>query len=193
MKVESRYDLEKDNADSWDDPEFDILQSPGDTALFGEISGHIRALSDIEEIKNDPAYHSSKEIAKEMISGYGKDPVMKIENEKFIRNSLKGETQEDDLMSEISQIKDEANQKGLNDISSEWVREWQEKKQKSANRDTSTQEIRDFIIGSLNPEEPGNEIMRDDKRKSGPANPVYTDISVSPPPLSLVLSFLSGL
>ena len=71
-----------------------------------------------------------------MIPGYGKDPVMKNENEKCIRNSLKVETQEDDLMSEISRIKDEANENGLNDISSEWVRQWQEKNQKSANRDT---------------------------------------------------------
>ncbi|MFZ0283225.1 MAG: hypothetical protein WAL29_16360 [Bacteroidales bacterium] len=152
-------------ADSWDDPEFDILQSPKDTALFGKISRLFRALSDIEEIKNDPAYHPSKELAEEMISCYGKDPLRKIENGQFIRNSLQAETQEDDLISEISQIKCEANQSGLNDISSEWVREWQEKKQKSGNRDADTQEIRNFITSSLNPEEPKNDIMPDDIKK----------------------------
>ena len=94
-------------ADSWDDPEFDILQSQGDTDLFGKISSYMKVFLDIEEVKSDPAYNFTNELAIEMISVYRNDTALRAENKKFIFDSLKDETPEEALQIEISKIKNE--------------------------------------------------------------------------------------
>ncbi len=135
---------------SWDDPGFEMLLAPGDSALFGKISDFMKGLSDIEDVKSDPAYSVTNHEVKAMISDYQEIAVHNKNNEKFILDSLADEAPEEKLRNEISQIKEEIGRNNLNDISSEWVKEWNEKKQKNDSKDAGTEEIRNFIAGTLN-------------------------------------------
>ncbi len=70
----------------------------------------MKGLSDIEDVKSDPAYSVTNDEVKVMISDYQKNTILNKDNEKFIRDSLDEETPEEKLKNEISQIKDEISQ-----------------------------------------------------------------------------------
>jgi TolA-binding protein len=70
-----------------------------------------------------------------------------------------------DLFDEITQIKQEIGENNVNEITSEWVKEWQEKKQTKA-ADPELEERRNFITGSIKTEatEP-QKIFHDGRKK----------------------------
>jgi TolA-binding protein len=178
MKGQDKYNnhnsSEVKGRNSWDDPGFEMLLSPGDSALFGKISDYLEGLSDIEDAKSDPAYSITNEEVKVMISDYQENTLPNRDNEKFIRDSLEEETPEEKLKSEIGQIKYEISHSNLNDISSEWVKEWHEKRQRNNNQDSKSEEIRNFITGSPKQEEIGAEIRSDERKKSGLSKSLIT-------------------
>ena len=159
---------------SWDDAGFEMLLSPGDSALFGKISDFMKGSSDIEDVKRDPAYSVTNDEINMMISDYQKNTVRNKDNEKFIRDSFAEEAPEEKLRNEVSQIKDEISRSNLNDISSEWVKEWHGKRQRNNNKDAKTEEIRNFITGSLEQEEISAELRSDDSKKSGLSKSLIT-------------------
>jgi TolA-binding protein len=171
MKGQGKYnnhnsgDVTRSN--SWDDPGFEMLLSPGDSALFGKISDFMKGQSDIEDVKSDPAYSVTNHEVKVMISDYQENAVHNKNNEKFIIDSLADEAPEEKFGNEVSQIKEEVRRNNLNDISSEWVKDWNEKKQRNGNKDAKTEEIRNFITSSLRREEIRAEIQSDNRKKSG--------------------------
>ena len=171
MTGTKKYDCEKHRTrlpvDSWDDPECDMLQSPTDTGLFGKISAYMKGFLDIEDVKSDPSYNFVNELAIEMVSGYGNDTSLKTDNKRFISESLKDETPDEDLLNEISKIKNEIGKTNLNDISSEWVNEWQEKKSKVSVGGNDTMEIRDFITDSFDRKEEKNTGKSEPGKKKG--------------------------
>jgi TolA-binding protein len=134
---------------SWDDPGFEMLQAPGDSDLFGKISDFMKGLSDIEDVKNDPAYTAANGEAMMMISEYQRKMAHDKEIENFILGSMTEESPEEKLRNEISQIKEEIGRNNINVISTEWVKEWNEKKQKKNSKDAGTEEIRNFIAGAI--------------------------------------------
>jgi tetratricopeptide (TPR) repeat protein len=171
MKEQDKYDSH-DSGDvtrcnSWDDPSFEMLLSPVDSALFGKISDFMTGLSDIDDVKGDPGYSVTSDEVKVMISDYRENAVHNKENEKFILNSLNTETPERKLRNEISQIKEEINKSNLNDISSEWVKEWHEKSQRNGSKDAKTEEIRNFITGSLRQDDIKTEPKSGEKKLKG--------------------------
>jgi TolA-binding protein len=178
MKGQDKYNnhnsSEVKGRNSWDDPGFEMLLSPGDSALFGKISDYMKGLSDIEDVKSDPAYSITNEEVKVMISDYRKNTIPNKDNEKFIRDSLEEETPEEKLKSEIGQIKYEISHSNLNDISSEWIKEWHEKRQRNINQDSKSEEIRNFVTGSLKQEEIGAEIRSDERKKTGLSKSLIT-------------------
>ena len=178
MNGKNRYDREKQGTslvrNSWDDPGFDMLLSPGDSALFGKISDYMKGLSDIEDVKSDPAYSVTNDEVKVMISDYQKNTIRNKDNEKFIRDSFAEETPEEKLKNEIGQIKHEISRTNLNDISSEWVKEWHEKRRRNNKKDAKTAEIRDFISSSLEKEESSSEIRSDGRKKRGLSRSLIT-------------------
>ena len=149
---------------SWDDPDYDLLLSGEDSVLFGKMSEYMKGFLDIEDVKNDPAYSDTNDIVKEMISDYQKNIIRNKDNEKFIRESFAEETSEEKLKNEINKIKYEISHNNLNYISSEWIKEWNEKKQKNGGRDSKTEEIREFITSSLEQEENKSEMRSDDRK-----------------------------
>jgi len=117
-------------ADGWNE----LLVREEDHDLFGRISDYFRGISDIEEVKNDPGLGEAGRVAEEMISGYTSSGV-KPENRTFIMESTD---------SEMSGIREEISCNNLDEVSSQWVEEWETKKKKNG-----SEEIREFIKHSL--------------------------------------------
>ncbi len=178
MNGKNRYKEEKLAGslvrNSWDDPGFEMLLSPADSALFGQISDCMKRLSDIGDVKSDPAYSVINEDVKVMVTDYQKKTIRNRGNEKFIRDCFAEETNEDKLSNEINYIKDEITRSNLNNITSEWVKEWHEKGQRNINKDPKTEEIRNFITGSLNQEEIRAEIKSDERKSKGLSKSLIT-------------------
>jgi TolA-binding protein len=181
MKVmvgKNNYDREKQGTDpmgnSWDDPGFEMLLSPGDSALFGRISDYMIGLADVEDVKSDTAYSITNDEVNVMISDFRKNSVRNKDNEKFIRDCFAEEATEEKLDIEVSKIKDEISQSNLNDISSEWVKEWHEKRQKNNNKDAKTEEIRNFVTESLKQEEINADSGSDYRKKKGLSKSIIT-------------------
>ncbi|MFZ2339057.1 MAG: hypothetical protein WAW07_04965 [Bacteroidales bacterium] len=152
---------------SWDDPAFEMLLTPTDIALFGEISDCMKGRSDIEDVKSDPAYSITNDEVKVMNSNYQKNSIQYKENEKFIHESFAEAIQEEKLKMEIAQIKHEISQSNLNDISSELVKEWQEKRQGNSGKDSKTEENRNFITSSLEEKEISRDIRSEERKRKG--------------------------
>ena len=178
MKGQDKYSndnsREVTGRNSWDDPDYDMLLSAEDSSLIGKISEYMKGLIDIEDVKSDPAYSVTNDAVKLMISDYQKSIARNKDNEKFIRDSFTEEASEEKLRDEISKIKHEISHSNLDDISSEWVKEWHEKRQRNNNKDSKTEEIRNFITGSLKQEEIGADIRSDERKKSGLSKSLIT-------------------
>jgi len=159
---------------SWDDPGFEMLLTPTDIALFGEISDFMRGLSDIEDVKSDPAYSIKNDEVKVMISNYPKNSLQYMENEKFIHESFAEAIQEEKLKKEIAQIKHEISQNNLNDISSELVKDWQEKRRRNIIKDLKTEENRNFITRALEEKEISREIRSEERKRKGLSKSLIT-------------------
>jgi TolA-binding protein len=159
---------------SWDDPGFEMLLTPTDIALFGEISDYMKGLSDIEDVKSDPAYSITNDEVKVMISNHQKNSIQYKENEKFIHESFAEAIQEKKLKKEIAQIKHEISQNNLNDISSELVKEWQEKRQRNNSKDLKTEENRNFITMSLEEKEISRDIRSEERKRKGLSKSLIT-------------------
>ena len=178
MKGQDKYSndnsREVTGRNSWDDPDYDMLLSAEDSSLFGKISEYMKGLIDIEDVKSDPAYSVTNDTVKVMISDYQKNIARNEDNEKFIRDGFAEEASEEKLRDEISQIKHEISHSNLDDISSEWIKEWHEKRNGNSGRDAKTKEIRNFITSSLDLEESRSGIRPDDIKKRGLSKSLIT-------------------
>ncbi len=137
---------------SWDDPDYEGVFPAGDLELFEEIGEYLLAESDIGDIKKDPAYPLASDIAL-VIAGYHEKSKKDPEIESFILDSLAGEESESRLQDEIDRIKQEIDRNNLTGISSDWIKEWQEERDKRTGRDPGSEEIREFVTGSFSEEE----------------------------------------
>lgn len=129
--------------------ESDFIANIEDAALFETISDYMKGLTDLEDVKNDPALSGTRETVKNMISDYNKNISGNIDNEKFIRETFAGVENSKHLHDEIKFIRQEIDNKNLNTITSEWVKEWHERKQKIGIRDQKTEERSNFIKSAI--------------------------------------------
>jgi len=148
----------------WDDN----LLSAEDSALFEKIGNYLKGELDIEEVKNDPGYAAAGNAVKQVLSDYQHNMRNK-ENEKYIREALSGRNSGMKMKEEVKEIREEIKRSNLDRISSEWVREWHEKKQGNGERDARKKEIKEFITSSLNQEESLTSPKKDqgEKTRSG--------------------------
>lgn len=131
--------------------EDDLFTNSDDSALFERIGEYIKGSLDLEEVKNDPALSTTMETVKEMVSDYNKNKFTgNKDNEKFVRKIFSDSETTNKLSNEIKIIKQEIDDKNLNLITSEWVKEWHEKKQKLGTPDPKSEERRNFITNSIN-------------------------------------------
>ena len=126
-----------------------FMTDSDDSALFESIGEYMKGVLDIEEIRNDPALSIARGTVENMISDYNNNIAVNKENEKFIRESFSDKKTTDAVSEEIKNIRKEIADNRLNEITSEWVKEWHEKKQRSGINDAKTEEIRNFISGSI--------------------------------------------
>jgi hypothetical protein len=129
-----------------------LLLNHEDSALFETFGEYMKGRLDLAEVRNDPSLPAMDIAAKEMISDYRVNSAKHSEDEKFIRDILVGVTPASKIKDEISNIKLETGNSDINEITTEWVKEWHEKKQKNGGRDPETEEIRDYITRSLESE-----------------------------------------
>jgi hypothetical protein len=153
--------------------ENDLIADSRDAALFETIGEYIKGRLDLEDVKNDPALSGTREVVKEMISDYSKNISGNKVNEKFIRDTFSGAESEENLTNEIKFIKQEIDNKKLNDITADWVKEWHEKKQMIGVRDPKTEEIRDFITSSINSSEGEPVKTLSDAREKGSGRSLF--------------------
>jgi TolA-binding protein len=141
-------------------PDHDMMLTDEDSALFKKINEYFRGYFDIEDVKIDPAYSKTRDNVKLMISDYQNNTVHNQEIEAFIRGSLTLEASDAKIIEEINQIKQEISHSNLNDISEEWIKEWQENKNGDGDNNKKTEGIREFITGSLKQAENKAEIKK---------------------------------
>jgi hypothetical protein len=138
------------NKQPMDGPGNDRLFEINDLVLFETIGEYMKGWLDIEDVKNDPAFAVANETVKNMITDYNKNISGHKENVKFIRKIFSSEAKTDSLSDELDIIKKEITEHKLNELTSEWVKEWQGKKQMTGESDPKGEEIRNFITGAIN-------------------------------------------
>jgi len=130
--------------------ENDMSSDKGDQILFETISESMKGYLDIEDVKNDPALSATKEVVRGMMSDYNRNLSANRDNERFIRNIIEEEKPVYKISDELKYIRQEIDDKNLNLITSEWVKEWHEKKQRVGEKDPKSEEIRNFITEAIN-------------------------------------------
>ena len=164
MKNKIRYDdPDPEGENSWDDPEFEMLLTPNDKALFEVISDYMTGSRDIEEVMSDRGYKAADEIAVEMVRGNDKRNRKRSEKEKFIRDSLNERFSEIRISDEIADIEQEPDTKEIERLSEDWVDSWLKRKDGDNIRDPKTKERTDFITASLDDD---NELVPKTKKRT---------------------------
>jgi TolA-binding protein len=103
----------------------------------------------------------------------------RIDDEQLIREVFAESEQDEMISQEINEIKREIRKNNLNGIVSEWVTEWNERKISNTGRDKKTEEIRDFVTGSLNNDIKEPEISFAGKSNKSPGRSVILYISLA--------------
>ena len=160
MKRKSRH-INKPSEIPGDKPgngfENDPMATSDDLALFESMSGYMKGRLDIEDVKNDPAYAATKDKVNELVLDYYENIKGNEKNGKFIRDIFSERRKPENLNEAIKNIKQEIKNNKLDEITSEWVKEWHEKKQKNGAGDQKSEEIRGFISKAINSSETGPE------------------------------------
>ncbi len=134
--------------DPWFDPENDIILSGSDKELFGMISDYMTGKFDIEDVNNDPLYEETDRIVAGIISEYKNKAVHNKINEMFIKENFSSDIAQEEVGKEILNIKKEINERNLDNTAADWVKKWNDAKQKNTG-DPKKKEIRDFVTGSI--------------------------------------------
>jgi TolA-binding protein len=129
-----------------------------DFALFERICDYMKDRFDMEVVRNDPSHLIIDTDVKKIISEYQDNDTKNEDNEKFLKDSLSELSHENEIVSEIEDIKQEIIANDIDKISAEWVKEWNDKHNKDAPLSSKEIEIRNFISESLNHEKSDNEI-----------------------------------
>ncbi len=135
--------------DAWKDQDRDMKVNSGDAALFESLGDYIKGIDDFEKVQNDPSFSATDKVVKKMISDFRESADKHNDDEKFIREIFSETDRDKKIVDEIRKIKLEINEKQINELTAEWVKEWHEKRQKGSVKDEKTLEIKDFITSSL--------------------------------------------
>jgi TolA-binding protein len=135
---------------TWIRFENEFTSDSEDQILFESIGQSVKGFLDIEDVKNDPALSAARVTVKDMMSDYMRNVSANRDNERFIKSIIEEEKQIYKTSDDLKFISQEIDEKNLNLITSEWVKEWHEKKQKIGERDPKAEEIRHFITDAIN-------------------------------------------
>lgn len=125
----------------------DRFSKVDDPVLAAEIKDYMRAISDLDEIMNDPALGEIRSETGRMVNSR-KEGVIGIKeagNRSFIKNAL-SEAPENKINDDLRDIRIDLEKTNISDISAEWVNDWHRKKQMQG---TDSKERIDFITAAL--------------------------------------------
>jgi len=163
MKRESRNITDnperQSEKNSWINPEYDKLVTADDSLLFDKIGEYLKGMLDMDEVRNDPSLPATDKAVKKMIKDYRDNSEKRTDNEEFIKGIFSNSDHDDKIVDEIKKIKLEIDEKEINGLTAEWVKEWHEKRQKCNSKNHKTKELQGFITSSLESEESEPEII----------------------------------
>ncbi|HUX57662.1 MAG TPA: hypothetical protein VMV77_11865 [Bacteroidales bacterium] len=138
--------------DSLEDSYYDHNLSAEDSALFDTFGQYMKGRFDLDEVRNDPFLPEIEKDVKAMISDYHDNRTRSTVDEKFIKEICEGLVHDEKIVEEIKKIKLEINEKSINELTAEWVKDWHEKRQKNSVTDSNATKIKDYITSSLDSE-----------------------------------------
>lgn len=146
-----------------------LIAQSDDSAIFDVIGEYMKGRMDTEEVKNDPYLSGTRVAVKKMIYDFNRNVSENKENEEFIKNIFSKEESRTSISirDEIKIIRQEIDDNKLKDITADWVREWHNKKQKLGAGDPKTEEIKDFVRGSIDSFNDEREKVVNDPPKKG--------------------------
>lgn len=115
--------------------------------LFKQVNDYMRGRFDLEEVQNDPALLEINTITQQMTSIYCESSKSHLTNYEFIKNSLTNKDTE--LQKVLDQTKVDIQKNNVDEITKEWVNDWNAKKQTT---DLATKNRQAFISSSINDE-----------------------------------------
>ena len=143
-----------------------LFFSDEDHALLQKISSCLKGELDYKEVKKDPGYGATNRAVRAILSDYQFNTINE-DNREFIASSLAAEEKKEHIDEEIREIRREIGNKKLNDISSEWVREWHEKKQHNGKNNPKQEAMKEYITASLEADAAVEKTEQQKKEKSG--------------------------
>ncbi len=130
----------------------DLKLSMEDKMLWEKIGEFVIAESDIKDVKDDPMFAETYENVNRMIRDRNISfAEARDEDRNFIIQSL-AVNDDDNCEEEIKEIKEESSRKGIDKVTSEWVKDWNTNTGEGDGKPGSRKEIRDFISQSLETE-----------------------------------------
>lgn len=149
-----------------------------DSVLFRNISELMKGLIDLGEVRKDPGLSDAREIVKNMMADYNHNFTRNKESERFVREGLctaESESESESnpgsfLNDEIKSIKQERDKNNLNEVTEEWVKEWNYRKLKAGVADPKTEEITSFVTGAMASSENKHEKEDHDYNLKKPVN-----------------------
>jgi TolA-binding protein len=165
-----------DRTRSWKD---DHERNADDAALFENISYYMKGRFDLEDAENDPSIAGIDDNVKKMISDYHQKPGKNKDNEKFIRESFTEYIHDKEILQEIESINNEIASNHINEVSAEWVKEWDDKKSGVNQMDKKDEELRTFVTGSVDFEKNANQYTDNVKSNRISKTRIVTFISLS--------------
>ena len=174
--------------DGWNNFDGDRPLGREDSAIFESFGEYFKGRLDLEEVRNDPSLPDIEKAVSEMLTDYRENSSKRKDDENFIKDNLTEINREKQISDEISDIKFEIHRSNVNELTAEWVKEWHEKKKREVTRGSKTEEIRDFVIGSLKAEKSEPEIKPDEKEDQ---SEVEIPRNVKGKKRSLLISYIS--
>ncbi len=172
------------------DTDDDLFLNNEDSNIMSLVKEYNKGRMDLEEVRNDPDLPGIENIVSDIISDYTRKRMHNQDDEKFIRDSLIEERHDKAIIEEINSIKTEIKNNNINQITSEWVYDWNTKSRKTGMKDSEQREIASFIKNSLKIDTNEQNISASLLRKKGSISPKIKYISMLAAVLTGIFIFL---
>ena len=114
-------------------------------SLFMDVNGYMRGKQDIEEVLSDPNLGSVSNQTNQMVAEFNQERDKYNSNRNFVKKALTNK-ENIELHTELTYIKRDAENLGVNEVTKQWVDEWTTKNQ---NTDPANESRKAFISDSL--------------------------------------------
>lgn len=121
-----------------------------DTVLFDKIGDYLKGRFDMEEVLNDPHLFRAENDVKGWLKEFDSNNKDNIATRNFVKDTLAEIYKEKELENEINRIHLEIEKNNVNEVTSDWVKDWNGAKSVDNDSNRKEEEIRKFVTDSLN-------------------------------------------